>query len=328
MRLLIDKRPSFKFLSAIVLLMFALAAWARSGPAAAAQAEADQLTGLSVELWPDYDRPAMLVLLSGSLPPNTPLPATITIPLPEGADVNAVARVGDDGTLLSDVEYTLEGGLLTAALPSTGFRVEYYTPLTISGDQRGYVFNWLSGLAVAQLSAAVQQPSAAEGFVVSPEPVGTFSNRGDGLLYHTLPSRSLAPGELYTVNVDYTMTTPTLSAPAQTTAPVAPEIGATGSNASAESAGGNLVLGRVSPWWLLGIFAVATLVGLAWYLGRRQSTSAAARRKPQPARTSNNRPNTHSQPASNAARYCHNCGRPATPDDKFCRDCGTRLKDV
>ena len=59
----------------------------------AAQTEVTQLDTLTVELWPDYDRPAMLVILTGTLPESAALPATVTIPLPPEAEINAVARL-------------------------------------------------------------------------------------------------------------------------------------------------------------------------------------------------------------------------------------------
>src|SRR5690606_4323832 len=51
-------------------------------PSAAAQTPSAALASLAVELWPDYDRPAVLVLLTGALPASAPLPATVTIPVP------------------------------------------------------------------------------------------------------------------------------------------------------------------------------------------------------------------------------------------------------
>ena len=38
----------------------------------AAQDEVTELDQMTVELWPDYDRPAMLVLLTGTLPASSP----------------------------------------------------------------------------------------------------------------------------------------------------------------------------------------------------------------------------------------------------------------
>ncbi len=59
--------------------------------AVAAQEPPTHLLSLAVELWPDYDRPAMLVLLTAELPPDVTLPATLTIPVPAEADIHAVA---------------------------------------------------------------------------------------------------------------------------------------------------------------------------------------------------------------------------------------------
>ena len=115
-------------LTIVLFFLFSLAA--TSG--VAAQTTAGQLTTLAVELWPDYDRPAVLVLLTAELPAGTALPATVTIPLPGEADVNAVARFDDTGAMLSDVDYTTSAGQLTLTTPANRFRVEYYAPYEVA----------------------------------------------------------------------------------------------------------------------------------------------------------------------------------------------------
>lgn len=300
---------AIRLITVFLLLMTFLAARL---PLAAAQTEATQLSSLAVELWPDYDRPAMLVLLTGVLPDSATLPATVTIPVPAGADVNAVARFDETGALLSDVDYTVEDGRLTLTTPANRFRVEYYAPYSTDGDSHTYTFDWTSGLDIDQVTTVVQQPIAATDFRLSPTAAGAAAERGDGLNYHTLPSRSIGSGEPFTVEVGYDVDAPVLSAPAQAlpTEETAP------APAPADSDG-------FSPLWLLAIAGALALVGGAWYLGHRQGQSASRGRKPQPARPA--KP-AASKPAAPPARYCHSCGRPALPEDTFCRHCGTQLK--
>ena len=92
-----------RLLTLLLLLLFAALP-------VAAQTEVTQLDTLTVELWPDYDRPAMLVILTGTLPESATLPATVTIPLPAGAEINAVARFNDVDVLVTDVEWTEADG--------------------------------------------------------------------------------------------------------------------------------------------------------------------------------------------------------------------------
>lgn len=289
----------------------------------AAQDEVTELDQMTVELWPDYDRPAMLVLLTGTLPATATLPATLSIPLPDDADIHAIARFTDEDVLISDVESTAADGRLTLTTAGRTFRVEYYAPYTRDGRQTSFRFEWQSDLTIGGMSAVVQQPLAATDFTVVP--TGDSSGpRGDGLNYHQIAARPVAAGEPFTVEVTYTVDSPVLSAPAESLP------AATATPAGASSG----VLGGLSPWWLLAIPAALALLGGAWYLGRQTGSGRA--RRPRPARaTKPGGPRNGSAPrgggnsganSGGASGFCHHCGQPAQPGDVFCRKCGTRLK--
>lgn len=328
----------------MILLTLALLLGWRSFSPVLAQSEPTDLVGMAVELWPDYDEPSMLVLLTGILPPDTPLPATVTIPFPETAELNAVARVTSDNRLVDDIEFEVVGNNLTLTTPDPQFHVEYYDPYVADGLDRSYVFEWLSALNVAQLSVTVQEPFSSTGMTIDPEPVNSSASRSDGLVYNTLSSRVVPAGELFSVVVDYAMSSPQLSAPALAAGgsqgAVNPELAP-----PPENSDGGSFLGSIDPLWIIGIFAVAALVGLAFYFGRQQSASrAGSSRKPKPNRPApapqkaapqqpaNSAPPPPSAkpvtPATNATRFCHNCGQPATVEDRFCSNCGTKLKSL
>lgn len=290
----------------------------------AAQSNPTQLTSLAVELWPDYDRPSMLVLLTAALPESAPLPATLTIPLPTGAEIHAVASFNEAGALMADVDYTVENGQLTLTTPANRFRVEYYTPYQAEGGEYSYTFGWVSDLAIDQVTTVVQQPAAATDFRINPAATTSAAERGDGLTYHTLPSRPLGAGEPFTVEVAYTADEPALSAPPQTQ-PTTDANTTTPDPAAATGSG-------FDPIWLLVGAGVLALVGGAWYIGQHQGRSASRARKPQPTRatkpkaTESKRP-ANSTRAASGPKFCHNCGRQSQPGDTFCRSCGTQLKE-
>ena len=156
--------------------------------AAKAQGIVTVLQTLRVEIWPDYDQPAALFLLTGSLPIGTPLPATVTIPLPDRADLNAVARITADSVLIDDIPFSQNNGELTFTTPDLGFRVEYYLPFEATGDAtRQFRFGWQSPVEILQLVVDVQQPRAATSFTLDPPAVNVTANETDGLTYHTIP---------------------------------------------------------------------------------------------------------------------------------------------
>ncbi len=328
----------------LILIALALLMGWRSFSTVLAQSEPSDLIGMAVELWPDYDEPSVLVLLTGILPPDTPLPATVTIPFPETAELNAVARVTADNRLVDDIEFEIVGNSLVLTTPEPQFHVEYYDPYVADGLDRSYLFEWLSTLNVAQLSVAVQEPFSSTGMTIDPEPVNSAASRGDGLTYNTLASRVVPAGELFAVSIAYAMSSPQLSAPALAAGGgpgvVNPEL-----VPPPESDAGSF-LGDISPLWIVGIFTVAALVGLAFFFGRQQSaprTNSARKPKPnrpapaaqkpapqpqQAAKPATPPPAAKAAPPPSASRFCHNCGQPATPDDRFCSNCGTKLKEV
>lgn len=313
----------------ILRLVALLVVAATLAPRALAQAE-PELVGLTVQLWPDYDRPDMLVIEQGTLSPMTPLPATITLTLPPDADLHAVARPIPNSSPALDINYTIDGNQLTLTLTQPLFLVEYYAPLITNGDERSYSYVWQQAVPVSQLSAAVQEPAAAETFSVAPEPVNV-SPDFRGLNIHSLAAQAVAAGEPFPISVTYTSPTGELSAP-----PVAAQAPAAVDTAAAPPAQTGGFLATFNPLWLLVILGVAALVGLAFYLGRAQ-TAAGRPRKPAPNRPTKppvNRPAPPppaakpAEPAAPAAaaRFCHQCGEPLVAGDRFCRSCGTAVK--
>ena len=95
---------------------------------AQAQDSSPNLAKLDVELWPDYDQNAVLVLWTGTIDATAPLPATITLPLSSGADVHAVARISDDGQMIDDITFEVTEAEVTLTTPDRRFRIEYYLP--------------------------------------------------------------------------------------------------------------------------------------------------------------------------------------------------------
>ena len=68
----------------------------------AAQSNEPTLTSAQVSLWPEYDKPSMLVIYRLTLPPQVSLPANLTVSIPSRVGKpNAVASRQANGTLLN-----------------------------------------------------------------------------------------------------------------------------------------------------------------------------------------------------------------------------------
>jgi hypothetical protein len=316
------------WLVALSLAMAALGAGLRPAPAAA-QASLS-LAALSISLWPEFDRQGVLVILDGTLPPSTALPATVSLRMPAAAgQPNAAAYYGADGSLLAAAYTTAPAGndiIITFSTESLQFRLEYYDPaLTLPGAQRTYNFNWTSDYAVDVVGVRVQQPAGASALTIAPALTSTGAGEY-GLDYYEGTLGALTPGQAVQVTVSYTKTGSALSADTLGIAPAA----ATAAPAPAAAGLGSTPL-------VLAIAGVAILAGAALGLmlwRSRQAAQAAHRRAPRrhrPAAQVRAQPRAVPRPAApqpirpsvaGEAAYCTQCGRRRQPDDKFCRQCG------
>ncbi len=289
-----------------------------------AQEPATVLEFLEVELWPDFDQPAVLVLLSGALPEGAPLPAMITLPIPDEASINAVARVDTLGELLN-MEYDDSiPGQLTFNASDLGFRIEYYVPYKSDGDLREFGFRWLADMDVNQLITTFQQPSSATDVILSPVAFRSQNGQYD-MLYHEIQGQVVPAGVPYTFEASYRMIRPELSAEVidlQQPPVSAPSVAPPGQDSSDGS--------DINwPIVLAAAAAVLAFAAVAWliYSGQKRKRRVI---KPRPAARTQRR--RSAAPAAKAAtggsrsKFCHECGQPLDPADKFCRNCGTGVK--
>lgn len=298
------KRIIYLLLIFVILLIPTFSSQAQGGVTA--------VDSLVLDFWPDYDQTAVLVLLTGALPTGTATPATVTLPLPANAQVNAVAYM-DVANGLMNADYEVSGGQIVLTTPNLDFRVEYYVPYEANGSQRSFTFNWTSEMSVNQLEAKVQQPLAASSMIIEPNPIEAAAAT-DGFTYHLLPNQTIPAGQPFAINVNYTMSADELSVNRLNSSgtidlqPASPAL--TSSNAT-QSINWPVVAGSAG-----GILIVAALAFL--YLGNRSRPRV---RKPGP-----NRPIKSAQSKTAVTRFCHNCGEPVETGDRFCRNCGTPVK--
>lgn len=282
-----------------------------------AQNPSPDLDSLTIDLWPDYDRASVLVLMTGTLPNDTPLPATVIIPLPANAELQAVARVTSDDVLVDDLDFSpplgsVGPGEIRLVTPDLRFRLEYYLPYTRSGDERSFSLEWQADFAVAKLDMAVQEPAGAQNFVVEPTAVSTSPSPQNGLLYHMLPIQATTAGQKVVVNGRYTLPGNTLAIDA----PPSQQVSTPASSTISVSEDGP----NNWPLLLAGFGGFLIVIAVVWQIAlyrttqKLRTTATASSGKPTPATN------------KTAVRFCHACGQPRQAGDRFCRKCGTTLK--
>lgn len=302
------KRIAGALILALVLMVAVLPAHAQS---------AVVFDQMMIEIWPEYDRPGVLVIYRITLDAATTLPAqvSLTIPRAVGAPFN-VAMQDLDG-LLYNLAYTTEVQNDTQKVifttPAASLQFEYYDPsLTKDGSNRQFKFEWDAEYIINNLSISVQQPASASNMQIIPS-LGPGQVKEDGLTYYTTDIGKVDAGTHLSVELSYTKPDDQLSVGLQPVQPSQP--------LSASTTGKTNPV-DILPWILGGIGVILLVGGFLWFwlTKNRPVTVGDTRRRHRPA------PALRTTATNDEAIYCHQCGRRASVGDVFCRTCGARLR--
>ncbi|MDH5508202.1 MAG: hypothetical protein OEZ02_13350 [Anaerolineae bacterium] len=292
-----------KWLLALLTLVLMLA------PHAAQAQEQISLASLKISLWPEFDRPSMLVIYRIELSPDTSFPAKLVFRIPASAgEPSAVAGTFDSRMVDTLYTRTVEGEWALISFETEGIlaQLEYYdSALDTSDVARNYVFTFPGDYAVNSMTVQLQQPFDALNVVTTPA-LGAGRIGNDGLLYQESSLGAQPSGQNFVFSVGYEKQSNLLSQDhiVQSGAP-----GSVSSPPSSPSAADLL------PWGL-GL-AGLVLIGL----GVSRLRQPAPRR-----RSSAKRTRSRSKPAAAGSVFCHECGDQASQGDKYCRECGTLLR--
>ena len=218
-----------------------------------------QLSSVSVDIWPEYDQPSVLIIMRISLASTTVLPVSLSIRIPSDGQINAVAVLdSSNGLINSPYDSSSEGKwrMVNITTNSLQVQIEYYKPLIRAGSERQIVFEWPGGYAVDQLDVNFLRPFGADNVSLSREPVSTNPGQ-DGLTNYLIQATKLAQNEPFSLTIDYTRQSDDLSISSQ---PV-----------QAASAPGVDTPGRISmtgiiPWLLAGIGVLLIAAGVIWFV--------------------------------------------------------------
>lgn len=286
------------------------------GVSAAAPQSGTVLSSLGIDLWPDYDRPGVLVIYRATMAPTASLPTRLVFRIPAAAGLpSAVAERSADGQLLTlPYERTVEGDHalidLTASRPIV--QLEYYDPaITRNGAIRRFTFTWPGDFEVRDFSVSLQQPHLAQNFITVPEATSATVSV-DGMTYHTLSRAGVKQGETVEVQASYEKTSDELSVETITPAAAPTPTPATGNAATSDSPTVRIVLAATF------VCAAAIVVGLMFRTRQRAGSPPRSTRAPRTARSDVS--------GGKATRFCTQCGAGVDGGDRFCRRCGTALK--
>ncbi len=295
-------RRLFALWMLLILLFSTQPARAQGGPS---------LSSVDVWIWPEYDKPSVLVIYHILVAPQTALPVTLTFRIPSAVQRPHTVAVGDAPNTVTDqnVEFSLKqaGDWINVNVKATGpaITLEYYDPsLTVNGTSRQFTYLWPGDYSVGSFTVRVQQPYDASRFQSEPtlEEAGTLPDR---LTYYESNFGALTQGEAFTLNMGYEKASDSLSIDLMPVEPSAP--------VDANTAG-RVSLKTYLPW-LLGGFGVLVIAGGLYFYFRGQPRPRQVRK----------RHAAGEEPVAGQT-YCHQCGTRSRPGDRFCRSCGTRLR--
>ena len=272
---------------------------------------------LQVDIWPEYDRPDVLVIYRITLSSELSLPVSMSVKIPRVAGKpHVVSMQGVDGLLYNlDYTITVEDEWLNVSFTSLSPEVhlEYYDPrLSRSRDSRSFEFLWPGDYTVSEMVVRIQQPVEAENLEIFPE-MGLDREGEDGLTYYSVVVGSVNVGTPVAIQILYQKDQDTLSQRLQPVQPVEPIMPQTL---------GWATFIEVLPW-TLGVFGVLLIVGGGfWYW---QSGSKVPNPIPRFFTSSGNKEAI--KLTRDVEVYCFECGKRAMPGDVYCRSCGSNLDE-
>ncbi|MDD2921201.1 MAG: zinc ribbon domain-containing protein [Anaerolineales bacterium] len=269
------------------------------------------LAEVSVQLWPEYDQPSMLVIVDYSIPKETQLPADATFRIPKDANLIAVATYAADGSLLNAVvnDPIVAGDwqIFTMSLDSAQGHFEYYQPIAFNGEQRSFSYLWDNQFAVAAFNISVLEPMDTTALTTTPK-LGIASQK-DGLKYYSGSPVKLAANEQFALKFEYKKTSDALVSSSQAVQPAAP---------LDDNTKGKISFSNSLPYVIGGVGLLLIVGGVVYYLQAGKTSVKKSRRR---SRKSDNE-------EGDGDTYCSQCGTRARGGDRFCRVCGSRIKQT
>lgn len=278
---------------------------------AAVRAQAPiRFSTVTVEIWPEYDRPSVLVIEHLTLDAAAVLPAQVTMRVPAQAQVWAVAVVDASGGRINapyDRQVQGDWAVLSITANSSSLQVEYYDPLVKNGTSRRIEYQWAGDAAVDSFSVVFQQPAGATDLVLAP--AAQTSTVDKGLTYYQTAPVGLTAGQTYSLVASYQKQNDGLSVSSMPVEPAQP---------FGQNTFGNMWINGVTNVILAalgGLLLVGAVIGVIFWRKNRPK-SAAKRRHARPG---------NAEQGPEKAVHCSQCGKRAQPGDVFCRTCGERL---
>ena len=279
---------------------------------------------VQIDLWPEFDRPSMLVIYRAVLAEDVSLPADITFRIPASAgEPHAVAFVNEDGiSLNADYERQVldEWAYINLTTNYTEVLLEYYDPGIVRENKlRTFTYQWLGDYAVDNIVMLVQQPPESTNMSTMPRLTNVVTD-SKGQVYLQGEIGAFAQGETFSMTVSYEKETDALTVSYLEIDSSAPVTTATPGRMSVDTA---------LPYAMAILGVVVIIIAIFWYWATGRQKVQPRRRPEKSSRRKTTRvvePEMHDHNPYEQSTFCHECGKRANSGDKFCRSCGSKLR--
>lgn len=193
------------------LLLMAAFVLALSAPAVALAAPVSlEGSEIWVQIWPEGEPNTNVIIVGVELPAETPLPATVRLPVPDGATVFWAGEIlGPDPSTDIQREFELvegQGGMAAEFTVETTRSVQFdatYGSIEIDGNDLISRFEWRQTVPSATTAFAVRTPVGTGDVTIEPAPPGDPRENESGERLYTLNTAQLDPGATYPIKITY-----------------------------------------------------------------------------------------------------------------------------
>lgn len=289
-------------LATLILAVMLIPAVAAAPAGGGAAKNAPRLESVQIEIWPEYDRPAALVILKAELAGDVGLPAAVSLRIPASsggpaAVAFAIAKTGQLLNLKHDRSDAVDFITLRFTVPERFFHVEFYDRLATGANERNYKYLWPGDLPVSSLDVIVQEPAGASDFSVQPA-LGASATGADGLRYRSAQLGAVKQGAPLPIEIRYTKADPRTSVEILKRNAPAPGPQATRADGATEYSRLYLALGAAA----LLMAGLGTVYFFWWRRRARPRVGSAG-----------------------GGAFCAKCGNAVAAGDRFCSKCGAAL---
>jgi hypothetical protein len=298
---------------AMTLLLLLLAPLSGRHAATASAQQNIRLASLQIEVWPEFDSPAALVILRAELAPDVTLPAAMSLRIPASSGGPAAVASADspDAELLNmpfDRANAADAITLTFTAQHRFLHLEFYDPIETGAPERSYTYTWPGDLSVDRLSVRVQEPASATGLSTQPELASGIAG-SDGISYRSADLGAFDAGKTLPVTISYRKTDTRTSTEILGLTPA-------GAQTTVTKTGDGVSLWLLLPAVAAGLIAGGVLA-TAWH---RRLVAATI-----PSRAERRRRRDAGE-RENAAGFCPQCGNRLEAENRFCPRCGAAAR--